>query len=158
MFKQAARIETSILRPVPLWPEWPERPSRRFLLCVALLLCGLVSGVLGLAGAFKPGRSLDIGPLAVMVGTAPAGPLEFIGQSASAMRSRFGTPTLIRREPPAEVWQYRHDNCVLDLFLYGENAPDTVQHAEVRAAEPGPELAEDFASRCLFALQVAGQP
>lgn len=157
MYKQAARIEASILRPVPLGPEWPERPSRRFLFCTALILLGLITSALGLAGAFKPGHSLDIGPLAVLVGTAPAGPLEFVGRSAQDMRARFGTPTLIRREPPAEIWQYRHDNCVLDIYLYGETAPDTVQHAEVRPVD-GTQTAADFTSRCLFALQVIGQP
>jgi hypothetical protein len=34
----------------------------------------------------------------------------------------FGQPTLLRREPPAEVWQYAKDGCVLILFFYPDPA------------------------------------
>jgi hypothetical protein len=158
MFRQVARIEHSVLRPVPLGPNWPERPSLRFFLCLGLIVFGLLSGILGLAGAFAPGRSLDIiSPLVIGIGSAPAGPLEFKGQSADEMRARFGTPALIRREPPAEIWQYRNDTCVLDLYLYGEIKPDTVHHAEVRTVDSTASTAPDFAGRCLFALQSAAR-
>ena len=34
----------------------------------------------------------------------------------------FGQPSLVRREPPAEVWQYANRGCVLILFFYPDPA------------------------------------
>jgi hypothetical protein len=34
----------------------------------------------------------------------------------------LGAPGLVRRDAPAEVWQYSGADCVLDLFLYGPGA------------------------------------
>jgi hypothetical protein len=42
----------------------------------------------------------------------------------------FGQPSLVRREPPAEVWQYSKDGCVLILFFLPDPA----------AADPAPRV------------------
>ncbi len=145
------------LRPVPLWPEWPERPSLRFFLAATLVLTGLVVGAMGLAGAFPNGRTVAVMPLVVLVSDAPATARELVGRRAADIRQIFGPPLLIRREPPAEIWQYNSGTCVLDVYLYGEQQPDRVTHAEVRHTDPDTGADDAFATDCLFALQVSAE-
>ncbi len=38
--------------------------------------------------------------------------------TASDLLARFGQPDFTRHEAEAEIWQYRGNSCVLDLFLY----------------------------------------
>lgn len=52
--------------------------------------------------------------------------------SAPALLARLGPPDFTRRDPPAELWQYRGATCVLDLFLYPEAGTMTVSHAQTR--------------------------
>ena len=69
-----------------------------------------------------------------------ADPDRFLGTSPRKLETELGSPVQVRREPPAEIWQYRDSQCVLDLFLYpGENGP-AVTHIEARdpTAEPVP--------------------
>ncbi len=42
----------------------------------------------------------------------------------------FGKPDLERNEPPAELWQYRAADCVLNLFFYREQDGYRLVHAE----------------------------
>ena len=45
----------------------------------------------------------------------------------------LGPPDYRRRDKPAEIWQYRNDACVLDLFLYStDGAPARVNHMDFR--------------------------
>lgn len=46
----------------------------------------------------------------------------------------FGTPSLTRRDGPAQVWQYANARCVLDLFLYAsaDATPPQVTYIEAR--------------------------
>ncbi|MSP52126.1 MAG: hypothetical protein EXQ91_07025 [Alphaproteobacteria bacterium] len=61
-------------------------------------------------------------------------PRRLIGLRASDIAELFGKPQLLRREPPAEIWQYLSNDCVLQMFFY--EAPDRrsfqVRHVEVR--------------------------
>jgi len=43
-----------------------------------------------------------------------------MGYTATAVAALLGTPDYRRRDTPAEIWQYRGDGCILDLFLYGK--------------------------------------
>ena len=47
----------------------------------------------------------------------------------------FGLPRLLRRDPPAELWQYARRSCVLHLFLYRSPADGRyrVRHYETAA-------------------------
>ncbi|WP_189049877.1 hypothetical protein [Aliidongia dinghuensis] len=45
---------------------------------------------------------------------------------------RLGTPDFTRRDPPAEIWQYRSASCVLDVFLYPGDGGLKVAHATTR--------------------------
>ena len=40
------------------------------------------------------------------------------GRSAVDLEALLGSPQFLRRDAPAEYWQYRGDACVLDLILY----------------------------------------
>ena len=63
------------------------------------------------------------------------GPERLLGLFADNIRKMFGAPDFRRHDPPAEIWQYRKDGCLLDIFLYLEkDRPDIlrVRHVEVR--------------------------
>jgi hypothetical protein len=46
--------------------------------------------------------------------------------------SRLGEPDFTRKEASAQIWQYRSDSCVLDVFLYPEDGGLKVVHAATR--------------------------
>lgn len=62
----------------------------------------------------------------------PADPDEVMGLGRNAVQELLGKPGLVRREAPAEVWQYQSRGCVLDLFLYEEAAEFEVVYIEAR--------------------------
>ncbi|HEX6843130.1 MAG TPA: hypothetical protein VF113_16465 [Stellaceae bacterium] len=59
---------------------------------------------------------------------APAGPAAMrvpelpvlTGMDPAQVIALLGEPDWRRPEPPAELWQYRNADCVLDVFLYAE--------------------------------------
>jgi hypothetical protein len=60
-------------------------------------------------------------------------PSSLIGVRKGDLIARFGAPGLFRREPPAELWQFAGDGCVLLVYLY-ENMVDRfyqVTHIEL---------------------------
>lgn len=69
-------------------------------------------------------------------------PRAFLGVERSELEGRFGRPDLVRREGPAEVWQYVSGPCVLHFFFYPGSgtaaAPaGKVEHVEAKT-RPGP--------------------
>lgn len=54
------------------------------------------------------------------------------GMDPAQLIALLGAPDLRRREPPAELWQYRNADCVLDVFLYGEGNRYRVLRSETR--------------------------
>ena len=40
------------------------------------------------------------------------------GETSERVTTLLGMPDFRRTDQPAELWQYRHDKCSLDLFLY----------------------------------------
>lgn len=47
----------------------------------------------------------------------------------------LGAASFVRRDGPAEVWQYRAEACVLDVYLYKEPGVLTVAHVDLRKRE-----------------------
>lgn len=82
----------------------------------------------------------------------PALAADLIGSSAIATRGLLGNPAMVRREPPAEIWQYRNETCVLDVYVYGR-----VTHAEIRERHTRSESSdeEETDRNCLKALRLA---
>lgn len=74
-------------------------------------------------------------------------PAQFMAAGGDALREALGDPALIRRDGQAEVWQFRGDDCTLDLFLYpGEGKRLAVKHVELRGE------AEDERRACLAGM------
>ncbi|MGQ0677642.1 MAG: hypothetical protein ACT4N4_16355 [Rhodospirillales bacterium] len=68
--------------------------------------------------------------------TPPAGvetPRKLVGFDRAALQAVLGAPSLQRAEGKAELWQYRAQACVLDVFLYpGKDGQPRVTHADLR--------------------------
>lgn len=45
-------------------------------------------------------------------------PEVLIGKTPSEIETAFGQPHLLRKDAPAEVWQYLADGCALNLFFF----------------------------------------
>ena len=73
---------------------------------------------------------------------------ELMDLDAESVRARYGQPRLLRKESPAQVWQYADDTCVLLVVLYdpkdGKGNP-RVKYAQGRML-PGHETE---AANCL---------
>jgi len=70
---------------------------------------------------------------ATLAAIAPSAGLrtpDLIGLSRAELARLLGAPTLLRREPPGEVWQYAGNACVLHVFLYAEPNGSRVAHYE----------------------------
>lgn len=78
--------------------------------------------VLAACGGPRPMVTVDTGAkVRPRAGAArvPA-PAELEKQPAATVRALLGRPTYTRVEPPAEVWQYAAEGCVLDITFYPE--------------------------------------
>ena len=63
---------------------------------------------------------------------------QLVGATDSALLQAFGPPAQRRREPPAEVWQYRSTQCVVDFYLYQTQPVGlSVVHLEARSPIAG---------------------
>ncbi len=82
-----------------------------------------------------------------------ADPAFLIGLEARAVHGLLGAPARVRREAPAQVWQYRGSGCVFDVFLYEAGGSATVRYIEART--PDAEAAP--APACLAAVQLASR-
>ncbi len=47
-------------------------------------------------------------------------PQQLYGLDSRALEDLLGEPSLVRAEAPAEIWQYRSQTCVFDVFLYDQ--------------------------------------
>ena len=67
-------------------------------------------------------------------------PATLKGASASDVVGAIGRPEFIRKDQPAEIWQYRGTDCTLDIFLYQSvtGAPLKVDYIETRPRPDGP--------------------
>ena len=51
-------------------------------------------------------------------------PKSFLNRNGTEIAGILGEPGFVRRDPPAELWQYRTPACTLDLFFYDEGGAD----------------------------------
>ena len=75
-------------------------------------------------------------------------PTSFIGLGDADLSRALGQPKLVRKDDPAEIWQYSGADCVVDFYLYAGDAGLAVAYLEARdqAAESTP------ADRCVKSL------
>jgi hypothetical protein len=59
----------------------------------------------------------------------------FHNLSTDAVAALVGEPDFRRVEPPAELWQYRTEDCVVDLFFYGDGKDRRVVLADARGRD-----------------------
>jgi hypothetical protein len=57
---------------------------------------------------------------------------ELSGLAPSQVAALYGQPDFRRNDPPAEVWQYRSADCVLDLYFYGGDSGEQLVFAQSR--------------------------
>ncbi len=62
---------------------------------------------------------------------------ELMGKESQAVQVALGQPRRVRKEAPAEIWQYDGGSCVVDLFLYPEGGAPRVTHIEARDSTSG---------------------
>jgi hypothetical protein len=75
-------------------------------------------------------------------------PSSFIGLGDADLSRALGQPKQVRKDDPAEIWQYSGADCVVDFYLYQSDAGLAVAYMEARdqAAESTP------ADRCVKSL------
>lgn len=61
-------------------------------------------------------------------------PNQLMGLDRSGLTALLGKPDLVRREQPAEIWQYVAANCVFDVVLYDSGQRYRVTYLEARNA------------------------
>lgn len=61
-----------------------------------------------------------------------ADPNRLLQLSGKRVAALLGPASYVRRDGPAEIWQYRADHCVLDVFLYREGTGLSVAHVDLR--------------------------
>jgi len=83
-------------------------------------------------------------------------PRQLMGLDHESLNEMLGEPALIRRDGDAEVWQYRADRCVLDLFLYGTDKK--VEHVDLRDRGDGGSGGEDSVRDCFVGMLRAALP
>lgn len=59
-------------------------------------------------------------------------PAQLMGLDRNGVNALLGTPDLIRREAPAEIWQYVGGDCVFDVVLYERGQHFAVSYLEAR--------------------------
>ena len=66
---------------------------------------------------------------------APQRPAEtpvLLGLLSRDVEGIFGRPRFVRRDGPAQIWQYGTEICTLNLFLFREGPALKVRHVEFR--------------------------
>ena len=56
-----------------------------------------------------------------------------LGANPTKLEQWLGKPGMVRLDDPAQVWQYRGQGCVVDVYLYPGSDGMAVSHAEARS-------------------------
>lgn len=104
-------------------------PNNRWAL--AFSMCGMLA-----AAACTPAP--EAAPVATVAPATerPIASQQFTGMRSPDLLALLGQPNLRRIDPPAELWQYRGTNCVLQLYLYRDGDAFRVVHAEMLGRNP----------------------
>jgi len=84
---------------------------------------GSATATTTIVGAALPAALSQTSPRATAIN-------DLAGLKPADVVSILGPPDLQRDEPPAERWQYRAADCVLNLFFYREAGSYRLAHAE----------------------------
>jgi len=106
----------------------------------------LVGAMLVVAACQSP-ASLTGGHQAPQASAQPAKPIlsgdpaSFIGLGDTDLSRALGQPKQVRKDEPAEIWQYSGTDCVVDFYLYhvdSEHLAVAYLYARNQAAEATP--------------------
>jgi hypothetical protein len=61
-------------------------------------------------------------------------PGQLLGLDRAGVTALLGEPSLVRRDDPAEIWQYVGSGCVFDVVLYARGQDYSVTYTEARDA------------------------
>ena len=67
-------------------------------------------------------------------------PKQLFGLSGQRVAALLGPANFVRRDGAAEVWQYRAQECVLDVFLYRRDSILSVAHFDLRPRRAAAQL------------------
>ena len=99
---------------------------------VALSLLPAACGTAHLKTAGQSAAAAESAPDAQAAGFTPtAGNL--LGANPTKLEQWLGKPGVVRLDDPAQVWQYRAQGCVVDVYLYPSSDGMAVSHAEARS-------------------------
>lgn len=130
---------------------WQRGYSRFFwigiLLALSLAGCQAPQPAAEAKIAVKPPEE----PSAKISTTAPS---SVLGLDPRDLEKLLGMPKLVRRDAPAEVWQYRSEACVLDVFIYRVATGAQVKYAEARTIWAEPAKTDD----CVNAIRQQNSP
>jgi hypothetical protein len=65
-------------------------------------------------------------------------PIELLGSTPAEVMEKLGEASLIRRERQSLILQYKKEECVLDVVLYGNNQNKRVKYTDLRDSEGKP--------------------
>lgn len=80
----------------------------------------------------------------------------FIGLDDRALANALGKPQMVRKEAPAEVWQYGGADCVVDFYLYENDGRMEVAYVEARDMLAGNASTERCVNSLLQWVSAAG--
>jgi hypothetical protein len=99
------------------------------------------AALLGLAACATPGDE--------QAATASPAMKALAGLDPAQVRALLGPPDFRRIDAPAELWQYRSADCVLDLYFYSEAGAETLAFAQMRNRDLQQASAGGCADRAL---------
>ena len=140
--------------------------SAAILLCAGLALSACQTGRTGQpvtaptdAEAVTPAAAPAPGPIpeSQVAAVAPVDddPDQLMGLDRDGLTAVLGTPTLIRREAPAEIWQYLAEGCIFDVVLYQRGADYAVSYLEARDVAAAVQEPRPCLNQLLRARQAA---
>lgn len=113
---------------------------------------GLQQVDLSAQGTEQPGEpasaSVDPRQASVTGSQIDDNPRQLVGLGPSSLAERLGSPGFVRRDGPAEVWQYAAEACILDVFLYREGDAFKVSYVALR----GRGAAEQSRQECFAGM------
>jgi len=69
-------------------------------------------------------------------------PTELLDSTPAEVIQKLGEASLIRRERQSLIFQYKKEECVLDVVLYGNNQNKRVKYTDLRDSEGKPAAAK----------------
>lgn len=82
-------------------------------------------------------------------------PDRLLGLGRDQVVALLGTPNLLRRDPPAELWLYEGQTCTAHLFLY-QASPDGDYQVRYVETQVGQQAAAANAGDCFASLVTSG--